>query len=296
VSDPTELLQTVLDALPEGIACADQEGLVRFWNRAAEAITGHTGSDLVGRPIPAVLDILIVGGVRRWVELTGSDPTPRESLIQVRHRLGHQLPILVRVLALENNFAGRIGNAVVFHPAENLDALPHRECGTGPQIETTESELQDRLEMEYADFLQSGVPFGLLWIFVDQAERLRKTHGCRACEAMVDKLEHTLMQGLRPTEQMGHWGEDQFLVLSHERTSETLASHAQVLTGLARTTDFRWWGDRISLTVSIGAAQADAHEPLPDLLERAQAAMLASFHAGGNHSTLHPRRQACSPS
>lgn len=294
--DLTELLQTALDGLPEGIGCADEEGRVRFWNRAAEAITGHTAADLQGHPIPTVLGTLVVGGVQHWVHATGSDTSSHESLIRIRHRLGHELPVLVRVLALENNFGGRIGHAVVFHPAENLDALPRGDCGDRLQIEPSESEFQNRLELDYADFLESAVPFGVLWITVDQAERLRKTHGCRACDAMVDKMERTLMQGLRATEQIGRWGEDEFLVLSHERTAETLASHAQGLAGLARTTDFRWWGDRISLTVSIGAAQADALEPLPKLLERAQSAMLASFHAGGNRSTLQARRQACSPS
>ena len=113
---------------------------------------------------------------------------------------------------------------------------------------------------------------------------------------MVEKVERTLMHGLRPTEQIGRWGEDEFLVLSHERTAEMLAAHAQVLAGLARTADFRWWGDRVSLTVSIGAAQADQNETLAQLLERAQAAMLASVHAGGNHITLAPGRHSCSPS
>ena len=28
---------------------------------------------------------------------------------------------------------------------------------------------------------------------------------------------------------------------------EMLAAHAQMLAGLARTADFRWWGDRLSL-------------------------------------------------
>jgi GGDEF domain-containing protein len=75
-----------------------------------------------------------------------------------------------------------------------------------------------------------------------------------------------------------------------------LASHAQNLAGLTRTTDFRWWGDRISLTVSIGAAQADAGEQLSALLERAQAAMLESARAGGNHVTAAQGRRACLPS
>jgi GGDEF domain-containing protein len=95
---------------------------------------------------------------------------------------------------------------------------------------------------------------------------------------------------------MGRWGDDEFLILSHERTPEMLATHAQALAGLARTADFRWWGDRASLTVSIGAAQAEEDCTLVDLLEKAKAAMLTSFHAGGNQITSAPGRQVCTPS
>jgi GGDEF domain-containing protein len=113
---------------------------------------------------------------------------------------------------------------------------------------------------------------------------------------MLEKVEQVLGNGLRPAEQMGRWGDDEYLVLSHERTPEMLSAHAQVLAGLARTTDFRWWGDRVSLTVSIGAAQADRDASLIELLERAKAAVLSSFHAGGNHITSAPGGKSCSPS
>ena len=75
-----------------------------------------------------------------------------------------------------------------------------------------------------------------------------------------------------------------------------LAAHAQSLAGLARTTEFRWWGDRVSLTVSIGAAQAELGEPLAELLDRAQAAMFVSVRAGGNHIAAAQGRPSCLPS
>jgi hypothetical protein len=75
-----------------------------------------------------------------------------------------------------------------------------------------------------------------------------------------------------------------------------LADHAQKLAGLARTADFRWWGDRISITVSVGAAQADRTATLPDLLGKAQSAMTTSFLAGGNQITSATEGTACLPS
>jgi chemotaxis family two-component system sensor kinase Cph1 len=155
-------------------------------------------------------------------------------------------------------------------------------------VEESQADLEDRLETGFEDFAQGNLTFGVLWIIVDQAHKLRKTHGARACEAMLEKVERALANGLRPGEDVGRWGDDEFLVISHERTPGMLAAHAQTLAGLARTADFRWWGDRISLTVSIGAAQVNQAEALTQLLLRAQEAMLSSIHAGGNHITLAP--------
>src|SRR5579864_3304755 len=113
---------------------------------------------------------------------------------------------------------------------------------------------------------------------------------------MLEAVERTIANGLRPGEEVGRWGDDEFLVLSHDSSPETLQSHAQTLAGLARTADFHWWGDRVSLTVSVGVAVGERAETLADLLEHAHAAMLDSAHAGGNHVTLASRRQPCSQS
>jgi len=297
MTDRAELFEATLDSLKEGIALTGQDGLLAFWNAAAEAITGHPRSELLGLPVREALESLVVGGARQWTRQTDAAPhSERGWQLQVRHRLGHDLPAMARVLVLRDGLGGRIGSAVVFHSAESADALPHGDCGESPGVQASQADLEDRLETEFEDIARGHQPFGLLWITVDQSHDLRKTHGTRACEAMLEKVERAMANGLRPGEQVGRWGEDEFLVISHERTPEMLAEHAQVLAGLARTADFRWWGDRISLTVSIGAAQAGNSGTLKELLERAQAAMLESIHAGGNHVTHAREGHSCLPS
>jgi diguanylate cyclase (GGDEF)-like protein len=124
-----------------------------------------------------------------------------------------------------------------------------------------------------------------LWVTVDQAQSMRTTHGRDACEAMLRTVEQTLLRQMKPTEVIGRWGNNEFLVLTHERTTELLADHARRLAGLARTADFRWWGDRLGLTVSIGASHATEGETLQSLLHRARQGMHASGYAGGNQVT-----------
>jgi diguanylate cyclase (GGDEF)-like protein/PAS domain S-box-containing protein len=292
----TELLESALDSLPAGIALFGMQGEVVFWNRAAEAITGHASVDLLERTIPSTLEPLAPERARTGDVQLGAEPQMRSgALVSARHKLGHEMQAITRTLVLHNGLGERIGSAAVFHPAESLDALPHGVAGDSEGIAASQADIEDRLQIEFQDFTRGALPFGLLWIAVDQAEELRKSHGSSACDAMLEKVQRALAQGLRPAEETGRWGDAEFLIISHERTPEMLAAHAQALAGMARTADFRWWGDRISLTVSIGAAQAcrGQEEGLAQLLERARGAMESSMHAGGNCITSAPGGQEC---
>ena len=295
MSDRTEMLESALNCFPEGIAILGEEGNVEFWSQAAEALTGYSGYDLLGRPIPEPLRPLLDRQAPPRDAERESD-SRRGFPVQARHKLGHDVPAMARTLVLHDALGGRIGTAVVFHPAVSLDALPHGECADDDGVAVCQADLKERLESEFEDFTRGGETFGVLWITVDQAHDLRKTHGASACGTMIEKVQQALARGLRPAEKLGRWGDDEFLVISHERTPQMLAAHAQTLAGLARTADFRWWGDRVAIAVSIGAAQADETGTLADLLGRAKAAMLTSFHAGGNQITSAPGGQECLPS
>ena len=297
MADRAELLEATLDSLPEGAALLGENCRVMYWNQAAQAITGYAAQDVVGRPAPETLKMLLDGSAATGNGETHSLHAPGNGfLAHAQHKLGHDVSAMARLLTLRDGLGARIGTAILFHPAECLDALPHGTCGDDEDLEASLDDLKERLETLFEDFGQGGPSFGVLWISVDQAHDLRKTHGAGACEEMFRIVERTLAQGLRSGEVLGRWGEDEFLVLSHERTAALLAAHAQALGGLARTAEFRWWGDRVPLTVSIGAAQAEREDPLADLLERARTAMLDRFHAGGNHISSAAEESSCLPS
>ena len=301
-----ELLAMALDAMEEGIAVLEGESRVLFWNPAAAAITGYRGADLLARTLP--FDFYRMDrhhhGAQESTRSTtlidetqdglGDGPeqatgwTDRPVLVHLRHSEGHVLPAMLRRTPLRNVLGRRVGTLLRFHPVETVDALPHGDLDEddGRHVEHSQAEMEDRLDEAWQEWATGQVPIGLLWITVDQAAMLRRTHGGDASEAMLAIVERTLLHALRPTEILGRWGSNEFLVLCHERTPEMLMLHARHVVGLARTADFRWWGDRVSLTVSIGAAQATQDEKLANLLKRAQRAMQASQTAGGNEVVL----------
>jgi diguanylate cyclase (GGDEF)-like protein len=192
---------------------------------------------------------------------------------------------MLRRVALRKHFGQPGGTVLFFFPVEDTDALPHGERGEDHGIERSQSDMEDRMEAAHHQWVTGRMPFGVLWITVDQAESLRKTHGGEACDEMLRRVEQTLLRQMKPAEVIGRWGCNEFLVLTHERTVELLLERARRLAGVARTADFRWWGDRVGLTVSIGARQAGAAETLQSLLDSARQAMRASEYTGGNHVT-----------
>jgi GGDEF domain-containing protein len=298
MSDRTKMLEATLDLMDEGVAILDEQSNVLFWNKAATALTGHPPEDVVARRCPE--DLYLVDeehqtragvGLRTcrrskpvkpasgfgWAYSTYSDlprlseadshgddagnrPLHAPTLVSMSHRLGHSVPGMLRKVTLRNSRGEPAGAALLFYPVEEMDKLPHGESGEGAEIERSQADMEDRLDAAHHEWLTSRMPFGLLWITVDQAESLRKTHGHGACEAMLRTIEHTLLRQL-------------------------ILDHARRLAGLARTADFRWWGDRVGLTVSIGASQATEGDTLQSLLLRARRAMQASEYAGGNHAT-----------
>jgi diguanylate cyclase (GGDEF)-like protein len=320
MSDRTEMLEATLDLMDEGVAILDEQSNVLFWNKAATALTGLPPEDIVSHRFPENLyrvneEHQKAGASARasrrgtpvpmddvgWADAAYSgqpqmaaadpryddgddEPLYSPTLVSMSHRLGHSVPSMLREVELRNSCGEPAGVVLLFHPVEEMDKLPHG-TGEGAEIERSQADMEDRLDAAHHQWLTSRMPFGLLWITVDQAKSLRRTHGRDACEAMLRTMEQTLLRQMNPSEVMGRWGNNEYLVLVHERTPELLREHAQRLAGLARTADFRWWGDRVGLTVSIGASYAREGDTLESLLQRTRQAMQASEYAGGNHVT-----------
>ncbi len=88
MAERVELLEAALDSRPDGIALLDEDSAVVFWNRAAEAITGYTAVEVLGRTVPDQLESLIVDAALQEEIPPGPQPS-RGALVHVRHKLGH---------------------------------------------------------------------------------------------------------------------------------------------------------------------------------------------------------------
>ncbi len=227
MADRAELVEAALDVYPEGLALLDEAGRVIFWNHAAEIITGHPGANIIGRELPQALEPLT--SVRRSSSAAspamGAAAWDAARWCMRSTSRGTTFPRSRRSVILRDPLGGRIGTATVFHPSEHANALPHGDTSEGSEVRASQAELRDQLEAEMRALCTK--PFrsefcGSPWT---RREGMRKTHGARACEAMLENVERTLANHLRAGDEIGRWGDEEFLVLSHEPSGEVLANH-----------------------------------------------------------------------
>src|SRR5215472_5200823 len=209
----TELVEAVLEAYPEGIGLLNPDERVVLWNRAAERMTGFAGAQLIGRGLPAALRAL--GETPFW-ESPVIPEIGSGAVVHVQHLSGRDEPLRARRVMLRDSMGGRIGTAAVFHRGEKGTALPHGETCDGSEVLQSQAEMKDRLQRRFEAFAAEGQPLGILWITVDQAAGMRRTHGPRACEAMLECVERTLANAVQAGYEIGRWGDDEFLVMGDE--------------------------------------------------------------------------------
>jgi GGDEF domain-containing protein len=81
---------------------------------------------------------------------------------------------------------------------------------------------------------------------------------------------------------VGRWSEDRFVAIVENCTEAALIRVAELWRRLICLAAVPWWGDRVSVTVSIGGTAVRPDDTAESLLSRAEAALGASLAEGGD--------------
>ena len=116
----------------------------------------------------------------------------------------------------------------------------------------------------------------MVCIEVPEFAQFRTRNGQVACRSILQVLARTLRNTVWPTDFVGSWSENRFLViLSGCREDALQAVSARILKMMATAT-IQWWGEELSVIVSTGCAGARTDDTVESILDRAQPAL------GGN--------------
>jgi diguanylate cyclase (GGDEF)-like protein/PAS domain S-box-containing protein len=290
------LFKQVADDLSEGIYLLDEQGLISYWNKGAERITGFASGEVLGRKCSD--DILRhTDGAGRELCLDGciykeaiGCGEPQEGDIYLHHKDGHRIPIHARALPIPGSegrparaievFSDRSGRAELLVQLEQLK----REALADPLTGLGNRRFAEMSAVSALEGLQAeGLGFGLLLLDIDHFKAVNDTFGHTVGDRTLRMVAWTLANAVRRNDAAARWGGEEFLVLCPGASLEVLAEVAERIRALVE----RSWigledGRKAAVTVSIGGTLARAGDSLESLVERADERLYACKTGGRN--------------
>ena len=286
--DP-EILRAVLDSLQTGICVADRNGTIRFWNQGAERLTAHKRHEVVGR---SWRDNILVNcdgqgcvacGATCPLTRTMHQGKPHEAKMQLRHKEGHPVHVMMWVAPIRDARGSIIGMAQSFDEqkfASDRDRNQHTLAAHGCVDETTgvpnQEFTQFHLVENLASFARYHLPFGIIAIKVDRLEHFRAAYGRQAGPAILRVVAQTMKTSFRPADFVGRWTDDQFLVILVNCRDQGVERTWERIRKMVTCAGLRWWSDELAVTTSVGFATAQDGDTIESLLNRAQISLQRS--------------------
>jgi len=278
-----EIYRTVLDSLETGVCVVDLEGKITFWSQGAANVAGYMHHEVIGRPCQD-----FISPHRRRQDGAQSDAKGpfagvlhegRASMMamRLRHKRGHQVPVLMHVAPVRNQHGSVIAVAASFD-ARSLGSLRDRGLRNalplaGLDVSTgvaNHSFSLFHLREHMASFVQYTVPFGILRVRANSLEQFCATYGREAASAVLLVIAQTLSNSFQPSDFVGRWGEDEFLVILGNCAGSAIRNIRDRTQKNLTSAEIRWWGESLKVPISIGCSWIELGDTIELLLSRAE--------------------------
>ncbi len=290
-----ELYRMVLDSLPVAVCAVDREGKIVLWNDGAERVTGFLRQDVLGR---LCTDAFLEHADAENNPLTGNAIPLLETMrdgkcltvrASLRKKSGQSVGVHVRTVPLRGDDGRMHGAAELFE--EMIARTPtnrrHDKLAVAGAMDSLTGILNHSMILAHLQEALSlhkvyPVPFCALCISIDGLLKIRERFGQAAVDATLNVVAQTLQSALRPTDFLGRWQEQEFLVVLTECNESDVARVGERLRKMAQRAQVSWWGDTWSVTISIGATPAQDMDTAGGMVSRAEAALRHGGNSGGN--------------
>jgi len=290
--------EKLLDALQDGVYCVNRERKITYWNEGAARLAGYAAGEAIGKGCcDHILEHIDENGKSMCSDgcpLSGAmqDGQPRAAEFYLRHKLGHRLPVAVRVFPMRNSDGVIVGAVEVFSDStvkmnfekcvSEREQLAIRDALTGsPDRRHIELKVEHGLQ----DHQRLGRLYGLLMFDVDRFKHVNDTHGREVGDALLKAVGESVVRGLRPADIVGRWGGEEFLVLAPDVDALALGDLAERCRVLIAQSSIATGASRVSVTASIGATVLSHADNTGSAIARADELMYESKRSGGDRTT-----------
>ncbi len=288
-----ERAQVTLNSIGDGVISTDVAGNVTYLNPVAEAMTGWTSTEALGRTF---------GEVFRIIDSTNPEHTVNPMAIAMRQNKTVGLSgscVLIRrdgiESAIEDSAApihdrrGQVTGAVmVFHDvtqaremSERMSYLAHHDYLTGLPNRLL---LDDRLAQAMAAARRQRQQMAVLFVDVDRFKHINDSLGHAIGDQLLLSVAGRLVASVRASDTVSRQGGDEFVVLlsSIAHAEDAALSAHKILAALGRPHHVEGHDLQITVSMGIGIYPEDGTDA-ETLVKNADIAMLNAKNNGRNN-------------
>jgi diguanylate cyclase (GGDEF)-like protein/PAS domain S-box-containing protein len=289
----------ILDSLHDGFYFVDRDRVITYWNKAAERISGFSASEVIGRSCADSI-LTHVDGDGNYLckgmcplAATISDGRPREAEIYLHHKDGHRIPVSVRVSTLTDRDGRIIGGIELFTDISNqaANALRVKELEKLALLDrltqlANRTYIEREIKSRFQEMKRFNLSSGILFIDIDYFKKFNDTYGHVVGDEVLKFVSRTFNVNSRPFDLYGRWGGEEFIGIIRDIDGAGLKHLGNRLRLLVESAYILHEGERLQVTVSIGATLIKKKDTISSLVKRADALLYQSKERGRNRLTM----------
>jgi diguanylate cyclase (GGDEF)-like protein/PAS domain S-box-containing protein len=283
--DP-ETYRDILGGLQIGVSVLDLQRKIVFWSDGAEQITGYSRIDVLGH---SCTDNVLLHCNQIGCEMCAEKCSlatalctaqPVEAMSFIHHKSGHRTPVHTWAIPLRDRSGSIIGIIQTFEgefsvagPDPNLRSMQERGCLDDLTGLPNQAVMHSHLREMLGTFAELQIPFSIVFVEAHDLSQFGRRYGQEAATSILRVLGRTLRNTVWPTDFVGRWSEFRFLAILSGCGESALQSVSDRMFGLLSGATLQWWGQELSVGISMSRTGALAGDTVESLVARAQHAL-----------------------
>ena len=294
-------LHVTLYSIADGVISTDGQGLVTLMNPVAEAMTGWSRTEAVGRPIEQVFQMWLTetgANVRNPIRdcLEHNRPFYLQDGVSLKAKNGSLRDVQDSAAPIRSPDGFVSGAVLVFQDVTRLRSIQREIAFSATHDSLTQlpnrTQLERALEEALLRVRTQQRPQTLCFLDLDRFKVVNDTAGHAAGDVLLKTIATLLTKSVRGADLVARLGGDEFAILLTSCTAEqaqgTLEKILTAISGL----HFIWEGRSFTVSVSIGVTEIMDDFDTTMAMKQADVACYASKNAGRNRiSVYHPDNQ-----
>jgi len=289
----------LMDNLFDGVCFVDKNKAVRYWNKAAENITGFTADEVLGKLCSESIltfrdhEGRDVCNALCPLENPVTDSSAREAELYLHHKDGRRIPVAIRITPIRDPEGSIIGVLELFSDISSKSAtlLKIKELEKLSMTDTltmlaNRRYIQIKLESRLQELARFNWPFAVLYMDIDHFKKINDTYGHNVGDAVLKSVADALVASVRPFDLIGRWGGEEFIGIVRNVDTKSLYHIGGRLRQLVEASSVAIDQKKISVTVSAGGTMAKTDDTIEEIVKRADVLMFKSKAAGRNCLTI----------